>query len=68
MLEGCHGGLVGTRALGEENGPCLLYVYDYGYLFVFYVFFSKPADVVEGNSLRACFFDGGVCNVGIGGG
>jgi hypothetical protein len=31
VLEGRHGGLVGTKALREENGPCLLYAYDYGY-------------------------------------
>ena len=30
MLEGRHGGLVGTIALGEENGPCLLYGDGYG--------------------------------------
>jgi len=35
VLEGRHGGLVGTKALGEENGPCLLYGYDYGFVFVF---------------------------------
>jgi hypothetical protein len=35
---------------------------------VFYVFFCKPVDVVEGISLRACCFDGGACNVGEGGG
>ena len=35
---------------------------------VFYVFFCKPVDVVKGNSLRACCFDGDVCNVGVGGG
>ena len=35
MLEGRHGGLVGIRALGEENGPCLLYGYDYGFVFGF---------------------------------
>ena len=35
MLEGRHGGLVGTRALGEENGPCLLYGHDYGFVFGF---------------------------------
>ena len=35
MLEGRHGGLVGTKALGEENGPCLLYRYDYGSVFGF---------------------------------
>ena len=28
-------GLVGTRALREENGPCLLYGYGYDYGFVF---------------------------------
>ena len=33
MLEGRHGGLVVTRALGEENGPCLLYGYDFGFGF-----------------------------------
>jgi len=35
VLKGRHGGLVGTKALGEENGPCLLYGYDYDYEFVF---------------------------------
>jgi hypothetical protein len=35
VLEGRHGGLVGTKALGEENGPCLLYGYDYGLVFGF---------------------------------
>jgi len=36
---------------------------------VFYVFFCKPVDGVEGISLRACCSDGGVIrNVGIGGG
>jgi len=35
VLEGRHGGLVGTKALGEENGPCLLYGYDYGFVFGF---------------------------------
>ena len=34
----------------------------------FSVFFCKPVDVVEGISLRACCSDGGVCNVGVGGG
>ena len=66
MLEGHHGGLVGTKALGEENGPCLLYGYDYGFVFSFYVFFCKPEEVVEGISLRACYSDGGVCNVRVG--
>ena len=35
VLEGRHGGLVGTKALGEENGSCLLYGYDYGFVFGF---------------------------------
>ena len=35
MLEGRHGGLVGTKAFGEENGPCLMYGYEYGFVFVF---------------------------------
>jgi len=39
-----------------------------GFCLVFYVFFCKPVDVVEGIPLRACCFDGGVCNVGVGGG
>ena len=69
MLEGRQGGLVGTRALGEENGPCLLYGYESGFVFGFLcVFFCKPVDVVEGISLRACCSDGGVSNVGVGGG
>ena len=37
MLEGRHGGLVDTRAFGEENGPCLLYGYDYGFVFGFFM-------------------------------
>ena len=32
MLEGRHGGLVGTRAFGGENGPCLLYGHDGGFV------------------------------------
>ena len=41
MLEGRHGGLIGTKASGEEDGPCLLYGlcllygYDYGFVFDF---------------------------------
>jgi len=34
VLEGRHGGLVGTRALGEENGPCLLYGYEFVFRFL----------------------------------
>ena len=68
MLEGRHGGLVSTKALGEEDGPCLLYGYYYGFVFDFLCLFCKPVDVVEGISLRACCSDGGVSNVGVGGG
>ena len=39
-----------------------------GLCLIFYVFFCKPVDVVEGMPLRACYFDGGVCKVGVGGG
>jgi len=39
-----------------------------GLRLVFYVLFCKPVDVVEGIYLRACCFDGGVWNVGVGGG
>jgi len=35
VLEGRHGGLVGTKALGEEDGPCLLHEYDFGFVFGF---------------------------------
>ena len=47
MLEGRHGGLVGTKDLGEENGPCLLGMI-MGLCLVFFVFFCKPVNVVEG--------------------
>jgi len=50
--------LEGRRCMGMIMGLCL----------VFYVFFCKPVDVVEGIPLRACCFDGGVRNVGVGGG
>jgi hypothetical protein len=68
VLEGRHGGLVGTKALGEVNKPCLLYGYDYGSVFDFLCLLCKPVDIVEGNSFRTCCSDGGVCNVGVGGG
>jgi len=72
VLKGRHGGLVGTKALGEENGPCLLYGYDYGSVFGFLcpacVFFCKPVEVVEWISLRACCSDGDVSDVGVRGG
>ena len=42
MLEGRHGGLVGNKALGEENGPCLLYGHDdYGFVFRFLSSFAS---------------------------
>ena len=47
MLEGRHGGLVGTRALGKENGPCLLYGYDCGFKLGFHVLFYNPVNVVS---------------------
>ena len=63
MLEGCHGGMVGTKSLGEENGPRLLYGYDYGFVFGFLCLLCKQVDVVEGISLKVCCSDGGVSNV-----
>jgi len=66
VLEGRHSGLVGTKALGEENGACLWY--GYNLCLVFYVSFCKPVYVVEGISLRACCSDEGVCKVRVGGG
>jgi len=39
-----------------------------GLCLVFYVFFCKPVDVVEGISLRACYSDGSVSDDGVGGG
>ena len=39
-----------------------------GLCLVFCVFFFKPVDVVEGISLRARCSDGGVSDVGVGGG
>ena len=42
VLEGRHGGsLVGTKAFGEVNGPCLLYGYDYGIVFGFLCSFAS---------------------------
>jgi hypothetical protein len=68
VLEGCHGGLVGTKALGGRMGHvCCMGMMIMGLCLVFCVFFCKPVDVVEGISLRACCYDGGVCNVGVGG-
>ena len=45
-------------------------VWEYWWVCVwfFYVFFCKPVDFVEGISLKACCSEGGVCNVGVGGG
>jgi len=48
VLEGRHGGLVGTKALGEEKGPCLCMGMIMSLCLIFYVFFCKPVDVVEG--------------------
>ena len=54
MFEGRHGGLVGTKALGKENGPCLLYGYDYGFVFGFLFLLLQASGVVEEISLRGC--------------
>ena len=68
MLEGRHSGLVGTQALGEENGPCLLFGYDYEFVFGFLCLLLQANGCCRGDSLRACCSDGGVCKVGVGGG
>jgi len=39
-----------------------------GLCLVFCVFLCKPVDVVEGIFFRACYSDGGVSDVGAGGG
>jgi len=33
---------------------------------VLFIFFCKPVDAVEGNSLKAICFDGGIRNVRVG--
>ena len=66
MLEGRHGGLVGTKAWRRRMGHVCCMGMIMGLCLVFYAFFCKPVDVVEGISLRACCSDGGVCNVGVG--
>jgi len=40
---GRHDGLVGIKALGEENGPCLLYEYDNGFVFGFLCLFLQAS-------------------------
>jgi len=67
VLEGRHGGLVGTKASfgGGEWDMFVVWVwlwFVFGLVW-FSVFFCKPVDVVEGISLRTCCFDGGVCKV-----
>jgi len=47
--------------MGMIMGLCLVFC-------ILYILFCKPVDVVEWISFRACCFDGGVCNVGVGGG
>jgi len=66
VLEGRHGGLV-PKLWGRRMGYVCCMGMIMGLCLVFYVFFCKPVDVVEGISLRACCSDGGVCNVGLGG-
>ena len=67
MLEGRHGGLV-PKLWGRRMGHICCMGMNMGLCLVSYLFFWQPVDVVEGISLRACCFDGGVCNVGVGGG
>jgi hypothetical protein len=66
VLEGRHGGLVGTKAWRRRMGHVCCMGMIMGLCLVFYAFFCKPVDVVEGISLRACCSDGGVCKVGVG--
>jgi hypothetical protein len=68
VLKGRHGGLVGTKALGEEDGHVCCMVMHMGLCLTFCVFFCKPVDAVEEVSLWACCSDGGVSDVGVGGG
>ena len=68
VLEGRHGGLVITKALGEENGACLLYGYDYGFVIGFLCLLLQASGCCRRDSLRACCSDGDVSNVGVGGG
>ena len=68
MLEGRRGGLVGTRAFGEENGPCLLYGYDFVFGFLCLLLQASGFCRRDFPLGRACCSDGGVCNVGVGGG
>ena len=68
MLEGRHGGLVGTKALGEENGPGFLYGYNYGFVFGFLCLLLQASGCCRRDFPQACCSDGGVSNVGVGGG
>ena len=56
MLEGRHGGLVGTRTLEEENGHvCYMgMIIGLCLVFGFLCLLLQVVDVVEGIPLRTC--------------
>ena len=56
MLEGRHGGLVGTRTLEEENGlVCYMgMIIGLCLVFGFLCLLLQVVDVVEGIPLRTC--------------
>ena len=56
MLEGGHGGLVVTRAFGEENGPCLLYGYDCGFVFGFLCLLLQASGCCRRDSPQGLLF------------
>jgi len=57
VLEGRHGGLVGrTRAFGEENGPCLLYGYEYGFVLGILCLFSQASGCCRRDSPQGLLF------------
>ena len=64
VFEGRHGGLVGTKILGEENGPCLLYGYDYGLVFGFLCILLLASGCCRRDFPQDLLF----CHVGVGGG
>ena len=56
MLEGRHGGLVCTKVLGEENGPCLLYGYEYGFVLGILCLFSQASGCCRRDSPQGLLF------------
>ena len=61
-------GITVVWSLPKLWGRRLGHVCCMGLCLVFYAFFCKPVDVEEEISLRACYSDVSVCNVGVGGG